>query len=69
MSPLLLMGISMVAALLMIPSDILRACKDTDALLEPSDQAGMETTPLRPRSWGFTQPGNAGLPEPGQGLG
>lgn len=59
------MGISMVAALLMIPSDILRACKDTDALLEPGDQAETETTLC---GWGpgaSPSQGNPRLPRPG----
>lgn len=63
----------MVAALLMIPSDILRACKDTDALLEPGDQAETETTPVRLGSRGFTQPGKSQASQArspwGQGLG
>lgn len=43
-SPLLLMGISMVAALLRIPSDILRACRDTDVMLGPGLPPGQGTS-------------------------
>lgn len=59
MSPLLLMGISMVAALLMIPSDILRACGgDTEAALgaEGRGRAGVGVT--APAASGAAPPGS-----------